>query len=316
MAKQPDDPGLTLDAASELVEFWVVYLRGIGKSDSTLVTYRRGVEQFLAFCRAHGHEQPIRRRVLSAWLAHLRDEQGMQGYTARSRLTAVRQFTKWLLDDGEIEHNPFVDMPQPAVDEKLVEPLTSEQIAAMLAACVTPKGAGRERQFIDVRDAAMIHLLAETGLRAGELLGLDVEDVRWKEDPPHLAITKTKTRIGRPVPISAQAAARLSKYVRARSRSRDAASPTFWLSARGGALQYAGLYDSLGKRAESAGVAGFHPHRMRHTAAHRWLAKGGSEGGLMSVAGWRSPQMLMRYTKAQASARAAEEAKRLNLGEL
>ena len=54
-------------------------------------------------------------------------------------------------------------------------------------------------------------------------------------------------------------------------------------------------------RAEMAGVAGFHPHRLRHTAAHRWLAKGGSEGGLMAVAGWTRPDMLLRYTKAQAS---------------
>ena len=69
-------------------------------------------------------------------------------------------------------------------------------------------------------------------------------------------------------------------------------------------------------RAEMAGVKGFHPHMLRHTAAHRWLAKGGSEGGLMAVAGWTRPDMLLRYTKAQASARAAEEAQRLNLGEL
>ena len=55
---------------------------------------------------------------------------------------------------------------------------------------------------------------------------------------------------------------------------------------------------------------------MRHTAAHRWLSAGGSESGLMAVAGWTRPDMLMRYTKAQASARAAEEARGLNLGDL
>jgi hypothetical protein len=55
---------------------------------------------------------------------------------------------------------------------------------------------------------------------------------------------------------------------------------------------------------------------MRHTAAHRWLAAGGSEGGLMAVAGWTRPDMLMRYTKAQAASRAAAEARTLNLGEL
>lgn len=72
----------------------------------------------------------------------------------------------------------------------------------------------------------------------------------------------------------------------------------------------------LETRAQTAGVVGFHPHKLRHTAAHRWLARGGSEGGLMAVAGWTRPDMLLRYTRAQASSRAAEEAQRLNLGEL
>ena len=59
-----------------------------------------------------------------------------------------------------------------------------------------------------------------------------------------------------------------------------------WLGARGSVLAYAGLYDALARRANEAGVPDFHPHKLRHTAAHRWLSKGGSEGGLMSVAGW------------------------------
>jgi len=77
-----------------------------------------------------------------------------------------------------------------------------------------------------------------------------------------------------------------------------------------------GLHKSPGYRARLAGVDGFHPHKLRHTAAHRWLSDGGSEGGLMAVAGWTRPDMLMRYSKAQASARAAEEARGLNLGEV
>ena len=55
---------------------------------------------------------------------------------------------------------------------------------------------------------------------------------------------------------------------------------------------------------------------MRHTAADRWLTAGGSEGGLMAVAGWSRPDMLLRYTRARAEQRAADEARRLNLGDL
>lgn len=55
---------------------------------------------------------------------------------------------------------------------------------------------------------------------------------------------------------------------------------------------------------------------LRAKCVHRLLQAGGSEGRLMSVAGWQLPQMYIRYTCAQASARAAEEFKRLDLGEL
>jgi hypothetical protein len=54
-------------------------------------------------------------------------------------------------------------------------------------------------------------------------------------------------------------------------------------------------------------------HDVRHTAAHRWLAAGGCESGLMAVAGWIRTDMLRRYTRASASERAADEARRLSL---
>jgi integrase/recombinase XerD len=104
--------------------------------------------------------------------------------------------------------------------------------------------------------------------------------------------------------------------MRARRTHRLRDDPALWLGDRGKHFSYDALHKTLAMRAEMAGIPGFHPHRLRHTAAHRWLSKGGSEGGLMAVAGWTRPDMLLRYTKAQASARAAEEAQRLNLGEL
>jgi integrase/recombinase XerD len=73
------------------------------------------------------------------------------------------------------------------------------------------------------------------------------------------------------------------------------------------------VHFTLGRRAEAAGIRGFHPHVLRHTAAHRWLAAGGSEGGLMAVAGWARRDMLDRYAAATANERAAAEAKSLNL---
>ena len=82
------------------------------------------------------------------------------------------------------------------------------------------------------------------------------------------------------------------------------------------ALEYYGPHSALKYRAQLAGLPKFHPHLLRHTAASRWLAAGGSEGGLMAVAGWATRDMVDRYTRSTASERAAAEARGLNLGEL
>ncbi|GAA1969239.1 tyrosine-type recombinase/integrase [Terrabacter lapilli] len=308
------DAELTVPDLRELAESWAVSLRASGKSRETIRVYLRNVGQFLTFCESVDLA-PMSRRTMDAFLADLLDR-GREGSTARGRLTAVKQFTKWLASVNELDVDPFLGVAPPTMDTKLVHPLSDEQIRGLLATCRTPKGATRERQFLDVRDEALIRLMVETGLRAGEVLALTVDDVHWTADPPFVEVHKSKARRGRRAPFSAQAAVAIGAYVRARRRQSLASSPSFWLGARRNVLAYAGLYDALERRALAAGIEGFHPHRMRHTAAHRWLAAGGSEGGLMSVAGWSRPDMLMRYTRARAEQRAAEEAARLNLGEL
>jgi integrase len=103
-------------------------------------------------------------------------------------------------------------------------------------------------------------------------------------------------------------------YLNERERHPLAHTPDLWLGHRGKLFGREGLMRSLRRRALRAGVEGFRPHRLRHTAAHRWLAAGGSESGLMAIAGWTRTDMLVRYTRARASERAAAEARRLNLG--
>jgi integrase len=157
--------------------------------------------------------------------------------------------------------------------------------------------------------------MLETGMRAGEVVALELADV---DLPSGLAtVRRGKGGKGRVVPYGPQTALAIDRYLRLRTSHRLArSSPALWLGDRGKDFSYDALHKTLKGRADAAGIVGFHPHRMRHTAAHRWLSAGGSESGLMAVAGWTRPDMLMRYTKAQASARAADEARGLNLGDL
>ena len=156
--------------------------------------------------------------------------------------------------------------------------------------------------------------MVETGTRAGECIALKTDDVNLLEG---IAIVrKGKGGKGRPVPFGSQTARALDRYRRLRSQHVMADLPDFWLGARQRGFSYDALHKALAGRAIAAGIPNFHPHLLRHTAAHRWLAAGGSEGGLMAVAGWTRPDMLQRYTRARASDRAAVEARNLNLGDL
>jgi integrase/recombinase XerD len=86
----------------------------------------------------------------------------------------------------------------------------------------------------------------------------------------------------RVVPSGSQTAVAIDRYLRQARAGHPLASTseTLWLGDRGKPFAYDGLHKSLKLRAELAGINGFHPYRRRHSAAHRWLAAGGSEGGL------------------------------------
>jgi site-specific recombinase XerD len=304
--------GLTSADAKLLAESWQLALRAERKSLQTLKAYGDGVRYYLAWC-AERDAEPMNKASLILWVAGLLDG-GAAASTARARQLAVRRFAAWLADEGEIPADPFLGVKSPKLDERVVEPLSDDQLRALVKACVPPKGADPKEAMRHRRDEAIVRLMLETGLRAGEVVRLELGDV----DLPNgvLTVRRGKGGKGRVVPIGAEASLALDRYLRLRRSHRLAASTDLWLGDRGKRFTYDALHKTLGQRAAAAGIDGFRPHRLRHTAAHRWLAKGGSEMGLMAVAGWTRPDMLMRYTKAQASARAAEEARKLNLGEL
>jgi integrase len=152
----------------------------------------------------------------------------------------------------------------------------------------------------------------ETAIRSGEVVDLQLDDLDLLARL--ITIRHGKGGRGRVIPIGQATTEALLRYLHDREQHPLAAAPDLWLGNRGQRFGREGLIRSLRRRAQRAEVHGFRPHRLRHTAAHRWLAAGGSESGLMAIAGWTRTDMLIRYTRARASERAADEARRLNLG--
>lgn len=294
-----------LDLAA-LLPSWELALRAERKSPQTVKSYGDGVRRFLSWCESESRSPVLDRSTLSAFVAGMLDA-GAAPTTARSRQLAVRRFSGWLLEEGEATGDQLLGAKAPKLDVKIVDPLTEAEIKALIAAC-----GGRDMR--DRRDEAIVRFMVETGARAGEVAALGLPDV---DLPAGTAIVRRgKGGKGRTVPFGPQTTRAIDRYIRSRRTHRLAATNALWLGDRGKAFSYDALHKTLGWRAGLAGIPAFRPHRLRHTAAHRWLAAGGSEGGLMAVAGWTRPDMLMRYTKAQAESRAADEARRLNLGDL
>lgn len=296
---------LSPEELTSLFGSWQLHLRAERKSPQTIKAYGDGVRLFLAWCQRTATPPALDRRTVTAFTADLLDG-GAEPATARSRQLALKRFSAWLAAEEEIGHDDLLGVKPPKLDSKIVESLDGDQLAALIKAC-----AGKD--FRDRRDEAIVRLMAESAVRSEELLSMTLPDTDLGRG--EAIVRRGKGGKGRRVPFGPRTSAALDRYLRLRRAHRLASTPVVWLGDRGKEFGYHALRDTLRYRAELAGIAGFHPHLLRHTAAARWLDAGGSEGGLMAVAGWSRRDMIDRYTRATSERRAADESRRLGLGE-
>ena len=289
-----------------LLPSWQLCLRAEHKSPHTVASYSKGVIAFLRWAKTADVAPELTKANVQAFTADLLAA-GAQATTARTRHMALRRFSAWMTEEGELDSDPLLGSKPPKLDSKVIDALSDEQLRLLIKACT-----GKE--FMDRRDEAIVRLMIETGLRAGEVIAMQVADIDLQQG--RATVRRGKGGKGRVVPFGAQTATAVDRYMRARRAHRLSASNSLWLGGGGQTFSYPGFNRALKRRAEAAGIPGFHLHLMRHTAATRWLRAGGSEGGLMAVAGWSTRSMVDRYTGASASERAATEARGLGLGEL
>jgi site-specific recombinase XerD len=290
-----------------LLESWQLVMRSEHKSEETVKSYTAGVTGFLRWCDTSGTPPELTKTAVQAYIAHVLDG-GAQPATARARQTGLKRFAAWLSDEDEIGTDPLLGVKAPKLDTKVTESLTDDELRRLIKTC-------QGKSLRDRRDEAIVRLMAETGMRAGELLALRVDDVDLARGLA--TVRRGKGAKGRVAPFGAQTTAVIDRYLRARRTARIPDGGALWVGAGGAkTFGYHGLDKSLRDRAKTAGINGFHLHLMRHTAATRWLRHGGSEGGLMAIAGWSTRDMIDRYTGASAAERAAAEARKLGLGDL
>lgn len=217
----------------------------------------------------------------------------------------LQQFFAWFAQEEELP-NPMVDLRVPSapkMGDQVVPVLDQEALAALV------HDADVGRDYTSRRDAAVLRLAASTGVRLGELAGLDLEDIDLKKRE---ALVTGKAGKQRPVKFDARTALAIDRYLRMRRKRVDekaglmsaAAVKALWIGERRFVpMTEKGLYQAIVKRGKRIGLR-VYPHLLRHTFSHRWLDSGGSEGDLMELNGWDSPSMLALYGRSARSARA------------
>lgn len=285
----------------ELLQSWLIALRGERKSPETLKAYKTGVRAFLNFCSEQDIPPALTKSTVVAFMASIADQEAA---TARLRLTALKRFARWLAEEEDFVPDGVLAVRAPKLDQRVVNHFSDREVKALLKAC-------EGQDWRDKRDRALVAMLTETGMRAEEVLGLTVDDVSIAGCSA--IVRRGKGAKGRKAKFSNQTAATLDRWLRARRKAGHGDGPV-WIGAAGRALSYSGLKYTLGKRAERGGVPDFQLHKFRHSAAVSWLRAGGSENGLMAQAGWQSRHMIDRYVKSASEELAADEFDRLGLG--
>lgn len=267
-------------------------------SPNTVLAYGRDLTSFVARLSEAGvHEA---RDVTTDHLREYVGTLGQDGLKARSlarKLSSVRGFFRFLLDEGELTDDPSALLVRPKIGRRLPHTASEHDLLTLLAApdVTTLRG---------LRDRAMLSLTYAAGLRASELVGLSLGDVDFERG--------TVTPLGkgnkrRQVPLGHLTLSHLDEYLQARraaaaqedSRTRESADTSACLlpGPRGKPLTRQAFWKIVRGYSRLAGLrADLHPHSLRHSFASHLLAGGADLRSVQTLLGHASIATTEIYT--------------------
>ena len=262
-----------------------------GFSEHTLRAYSTDLRQYLTFLRSCGIRklQDVDHLAIRKYLAHLRSAEYSRRTVAR-KLAALRSLYRFLCREGLADANPVVAIRTPKLDSLLPHFLEVKQVSALLMAPDTSK-------WLGLRDRAILECLYSTGIRSGELAGLDVRDVDLFSE---VVTVRGKGRLERLAPIGKPALEALQNYQEARQIAfvgRHCDPQALFVNRHGGRLTTRSIRRMVERYARMAGLPDWvTPHVLRHSFATHLLNRGADLRYVQELLGHRNLASTQTYT--------------------
>ena len=280
-----------------------------GFSRNTSDAYRNDLGQFWEFLQdngnghSNGHSNStgdgngnyawamVDINVLNKYIEDLRVRKGYRDTTTARKVASIKSFFGFLSENSIITEDPTESLGSPRVGRTLPKFLPKEDVALLLDTAY--KSGSNEGQ----RDAVIMELLYATGLRVGELVSLDLQDVDLSESYIRCMGKGSKERIVHLYPKALEELRRYLKSVRIALLGHRRTEPSLFVNHRGERLTRQWVWTILKTYAQKAGIEqNITPHTLRHSFATHLLQNGASLRHVQELLGHSSISTTQVYT--------------------
>lgn len=266
----------------------------LGRSLNTSKAYRKDLENLVDFAKGRGCNDfsDIGIMELRGWLADQRNS-GLTAATIARRATAARTFFAWATHNGLLSDDPASSLVIPKVSKRLPHVLAQNQATEIMQrAAVRADDESPEH----TRDLAILELMYATGIRVGELVGLDINDIDESRRTIKVTGKGNKQRV---VPFGSIAHKALTQYLKtARNQmANEKSGAAVFLGTRGSRIDQRVVRKMVTEvLASIEGVPDLSPHGFRHSAATHLIEGGADIRAVQEMLGHASLSTTQLYT--------------------